>query len=79
MGAFRVFRRVADSGRWNDAHFCPECGVCVFIRMEAFADAIGVPVGCFGDPAFGKPATLYWSTRRHHWLAPPDFEIIETQ
>jgi hypothetical protein len=70
-GPFRVFRRIADSGRWNNAHFCPECGTSVVIRMEAFPDMIGVPVGCFADPKFEKPATLYWVTRRHRWFTAP--------
>jgi hypothetical protein len=79
-GVFRAFRRIASSGRWNDAHFCPECGISVFTRMEALPDAIGIQVGCFADPEFEKPATLYWVTRRHRWLATPaDLNIIDTQ
>jgi hypothetical protein len=79
-GPFRVFRRIADSGRWNDAHFCPDCGTTVCVRMEAFSDMIGVPVGCCADPEFERPATLYWAARRHRWFATPaDIKAIDTQ
>ena len=70
-GEFKSFRRIADSGRVNDASFCPACGCAVFSRLEGLPDVIGVTVGCFADPAFEKPGTLYWTVRRHQWLAPP--------
>lgn len=70
-GAFRAWRRIASSGRWADSHFCVECGSRVFTRLEALPGFVGVAVGCFGDPDFEMPATLYWTTRRHQWLSPP--------
>ena len=70
-GTFKGHRRIAESGRFNEANFCPECGCAVFSRAEAWPDVIGVAVGCFTDPAFEQPGTLYWSSRRHGWLATP--------
>jgi hypothetical protein len=70
-GRYRTWRRIADSGRWTDACFCPECGGTVFIRLEAYPEFVGVPVGCFGDSAFEPPGALYWTIRRHAWLSPP--------
>jgi len=70
-GQFTTFRRTADSGRAHDSSFCPACGCTVFYRLEGLPGVIGVPVGCFGDAAFEKPGTLYWSLRRHQWLATP--------
>jgi len=67
-GAFKSYRRIAESGRFNEANFCPECGCAVFTRIEAWPDIIGVTVGCFADPAFDRPGTLFWSSRRHSWL-----------
>jgi hypothetical protein len=79
-GAFRSWRRTADSGRWHDVCFCPVCGSTVFNRMKGLPGVIGIPVGCFADPTFEKPAKLYWTTRRHWWLVGPgDVEAIETQ
>jgi hypothetical protein len=70
-GEFKSFRRIADSGRANDANFCPSCGCGVFSRLEGLPNVIGVAVGCFADPEFEKPGTLYWTVRRHQWLAEP--------
>ncbi len=79
-GEFRAWRRIASSGRWNDSHFCPQCGSSIFIRMEAFPDVVGVAAGCFADPSFETPATVYWTSRRHVWfVAPPGLIAIETQ
>ena len=79
-GAFKAWRRVASSGRWTTSHFCPECGSRVFTRMEAMPGLIGIAVGCFADPGFDKPATAYWTARRHHWFdPPPGFETVDTQ
>ena len=79
-GESRSWRRVADSGRWKDAHFCPTCGCMVFMRLQALPDAIAIPVGCFADEDFAKPGRLYWASRRHRWLAtPPEMDLVETQ
>jgi hypothetical protein len=71
-GRYRTWRRIADSGRWTDACFCTECGSTAFIRLEGLPNAIGVPVGCFGEPGFDAPGAFYWTIRRHAWLAPPE-------
>lgn len=79
-GEARSFRRIADAGRWHEANFCPTCGCTVFIRMEAMPGVVAIPAGCFAAPDFTKPDRLYWSARRHHWLAPPPgVESVETQ
>ena len=79
-GSYRQRRRIASSGRWNDSHFCPDCGTGVFTVMEAMPGIVGIAVGCFADPDFEKPATLYWTMRRHHWLVPPPgVAVVETQ
>ena len=70
-GDVRSFRRLADSGRFNEAAFCPGCGSSVISRLEGLPNVVGVAVGCFADPAFEKPGTLYWTVRRHDWLATP--------
>ncbi len=73
-GPATAWRRMADSGRWTQSHFCPACGSRVFTIMEAFPEFTGVAVGCFADPSFEKPAALFWSARRHGWL--PETEGI---
>ena len=79
-GEHRTWRRTVESGRWLESQFCPTCGVAVCYRMEAWPDVIGISVGCFADPKFTEPGTLYWASRRHRWLKlPGSVRLVETQ
>ncbi len=79
-GAFKSWRRSSEAGRWNEANFCPTCGVNVFARLEALPNILCVPVGCFSDPDFPAPGNLYWNSKRHRWLdLPTGIGRIETQ
>ena len=79
-GEHRSWRRGSDAGRYHETSFCPVCGCAGFYRLEAWPGVIGVPAGSFADPAFTKPATLYWSERRHQWLvAPEGATLVERQ
>jgi hypothetical protein len=79
-GPFKSFRRSSDAGRWNEANFCPTCGVNVFARLEALPNILCVPVGCFSDQDFPAPGNLYWDSKRHRWLdLPSGIGRIETQ
>ena len=71
-GEHRSWRRSSEAGRFHESNFCPTCGNAVFCRLEAWPGVIGVAVGNFADPAFDKPAALYWTMQRHGWLATPD-------
>lgn len=79
-GEVKVWRRVSQSGRWQDCSFCPTCGTTVFSELEALPGVVCVSVGCFADPEFAAPGKLYWSSRRHQWLDMPDgIELVENQ
>ena len=79
-GAFKSWRRSSEAGRWNEANFCPTCGVNVFARLEALPEMVCVPVGCFNEPDFPGPGKLYWSSKGHRWLElPVGIERVETQ
>ena len=69
----------SDAGRWSQVHFCPTCGVSVFMKLEALPNMVCVPVGAFGDPDFQPPGKLFWASRRHRWLELPGVERVETQ
>jgi len=71
-GTARSWRHARASGRSYEAFFCPECGVTVYSRLEALPGLTCVVVGCFADPTFEPPQGFYWTSRRHHWLAPPE-------
>ncbi len=71
-GESKAWRRtVPESGRWLESGFCPNCGVTVMFRMEAWPDVVGISVGCFADPTFAQPSNHYWAQRKHAWLSVP--------
>ncbi|MDF1794344.1 MAG: GFA family protein [Thalassobaculaceae bacterium] len=79
-GEVRLWRRTVDSGRWCENGFCPTCGTHVFSRSEFEADLIKIAVGCFADPDFQAPETLYYATRSHRWLGLPESTVqLDTQ
>lgn len=80
QGERRYWRRTGDSGRWISRYFCPTCGVTICFDFEALPGMVGVPAGCFSDPKFAEPKKLYWSSRKHDWLAlPHGTKFIDTQ
>lgn len=79
-GESHSFRSLSDTGRWQDWHFCPVCGVDVFSLLQSMPDTILIRAGCFTDPEFPAPPKFYWSSKRHRWLAIPEgVEALETQ
>jgi len=79
-GEMRIWRGVAESGRWQDYSFCPVCGVTVFFRVESKPSIIAVAAGGFADQDFPGPPKFYWSSRKHRWLTLPEgIELLETQ
>lgn len=71
-GPQRRWRRSSDAGRWVEQVFCPNCGTVVYMAAEALPNHLVVSVGCFSDPSFAPPTTLYGQARRHGW-----YEFVE--
>ena len=67
-GDFRVYQRVAESGRTARYRFCPWCGSTVTFETEAMPGLTGVPVGAFADPTFPAPELSIFEHRRHPWV-----------
>ena len=78
-GPQKTWRHTAESGRWVETAFCPTCGVSLSSRTQAFPDFVCVAVGGFADPDFAKPERQYRASRRHHWVALDDVELIDSQ
>lgn len=75
-GEARRWRRIGDAGRWVEHVYCATCGALVWMEGEGLPDAIAVSVGCFADPDFPPPATLYRTAGGHRWvIAPPGSRI----
>ncbi|HEY8573216.1 GFA family protein [Phenylobacterium sp.] len=64
-GPNTVFRRIGDSGKPLDFHFCPSCGSTVWWEPGARPDRIAVAGGCFADKSFPSPQRLIWTEERH--------------
>ncbi|WPZ34388.1 GFA family protein [Thalassobaculum sp. OXR-137] len=71
-GQARLWRRIVPSGRWIETSFCPTCGTQVFQISELQPGVICIAVGCFADPAFPAPRTLYFGRSCHRWLVLPE-------
>ena len=67
---FPARARTGDAGRWVEQSFCPTCGSLLFMTGEGLPGAVSVSVGCFTDPDFARPATLFRARRKHHWFDP---------
>ena len=67
QGERRRFRRITENGHWMDNIFCPTCGSLVYMEAEVIPEQLVVSVGCFGEPKFAAPATLFWAKRKHDW------------
>ncbi len=79
-GTHKSYRGGSDSGRWNEGHFCPDCGTNVFSYVEAEPNDIIVAAGCFADASLKAPQILFWASQRHHWLKLPESTVLlETQ
>lgn len=79
-GEYRSWRRVADSGFYDESCFCPTCGGAVFGWMEALPGITKVSAGCFNDPGFPTPGRLCWASRKQDWLTlPAGIEELVTQ
>ncbi|MBX3480882.1 MAG: GFA family protein [Caulobacter sp.] len=71
-GEGRVFERTGESGGLARQTFCPTCGSTVLTEVSLMPDLIGVPVGCFGDPALPAPAIAVWCENRPAWVVFPE-------
>ena len=71
-GAEATFRRIGESGKPLDFHFCPKCGSTVWWEPHARPGRVAVAVGAFADSAFPAPQRMIWTEHRHPWVVTPD-------
>lgn len=48
------------------------------MEAEVIEDKLVISVGCFGEPNFPPPVSIFWSRRRHDWYQ-PDGDIVLTE
>lgn len=67
-GEWRVWERVADSGKKAWFRWCPECGATVAYTNEGMDDQIAIALGAFADPTFPAPNFSVYENRKHPWV-----------
>ena len=65
------WRRIAESGKWFDTHFCPICGSAIYWYGEFAPDMINIAIGNLEDPNFQAPIYAVWNKFKHHWFEIP--------
>ncbi|WP_105403737.1 GFA family protein [Neorhizobium sp. T7_12] len=68
-GHASVFRRIGDSGKSIDFHFCPACGSTVFWKPELRPGLTAIAFGCFDDRQGLEPSQSVYNDQRHAWLS----------
>lgn len=67
-GEWRVWERVADSGKKAWFRWCPECGSTIAYTNEGMDDQIAIALGAFADPTFPAPSFSVYENRKHPWI-----------
>jgi hypothetical protein len=70
-GASTEFVRVGDEGPGAIFHFCPQCGVTVYLEPIEMPLYLSIPVGAFADPHFAAPTVSVYESRKHDWVHVP--------
>lgn len=70
-GEASEYTRNTDEATTFTHGFCPNCGSAVWARASKFTGKIGVPIGAFADPMFGKPDRSVYERSKHYWISLP--------
>jgi hypothetical protein len=72
VGERSDYRRIGESGKPLDFHFCPKCGSTVWWEPHARPGRVAVAAGMFADAAFPAPQRMIWTAHRHPWVVTPE-------
>ena len=70
------WRKIAESGRWLDVHFCPVCGTRVYWYVAFDETKIGLPIGGFAEHSFPPPVYSVWHESKQPWVEVPNTCMI---
>jgi hypothetical protein len=66
-GNVRSWDMKGDSGNTKTRHFCPTCGVAVYMTFAAMPDIFTIRVASLDDPARYRPQAVTYASRGHAW------------
>lgn len=67
-GTSATYRRMGDSGKPLEFHFCPDCGSTVFWLPAFRPGMIAVALGCFEASSQLVPSQSVYDDERHQWV-----------
>ncbi|MBY3088616.1 GFA family protein [Rhizobium laguerreae] len=67
-GASKTFRRLGDSGKNIEFHFCPTCGSTVFWKPEFRPGLVAIALGCFEEAHSFWPTKSVYNSFSHEWV-----------
>ncbi|WP_199628558.1 GFA family protein [Rhizobium sp. OAE497] len=67
-GASSSYKRLGDSGKSLEFHFCPVCGATVFWKPEFRPGLTAIALGCFDDKRDLEPSQAVYEDQRHSWV-----------
>lgn len=66
-GPLKTFRRVSESGKVREGHFCSECGVRV-LHSTAGAEMVNIKAGTLDDARWLRPAGHIWTRSKQAFV-----------
>lgn len=73
-GELKTFRRVSESGKVREGHFCPECGVRI-VHGTAGSEMVNIKAGTLDDARWLVPAGHIWTRSKQAFFAVGQDEI----
>jgi hypothetical protein len=71
-GTPRAWHRRADSGRYMQCFFCPECGTRLYNEPEARPEVTVIKPGTLDDTSWLNPAGDIWTRSKQPWVEVPE-------
>jgi hypothetical protein len=79
-GKTTCWRKISESGRGIDVHFCPVCGTYAYWYLDLNENLIGIPIGNFSGSAFPPPVYSLWHESKLPWVdVPSTCQVFDRQ
>jgi hypothetical protein len=74
-GELKTFRRLSESGKAREGHFCPHCGVRI-VHGTTGSDMVNVKAGTLDDARWLVPAGHIWTRSKQAFVRLREDEIV---
>lgn len=73
-GELKTYRRMSESGKTREGHFCPDCGVRIVHGTQG-SDMVNIKAGTLDDATWLVPAGHIWTRSQQRFVAIGDDEL----